>query len=79
MFAIIGALAELERSLIVERSVEGQRRARERGVHVGRPRAEIDVELAAKLKAKGMSVREIAQQLRVSKSVVGRALRRLVG
>lgn len=27
MFSIIGALAELERSLIVERSVEGQKRA----------------------------------------------------
>ena len=38
MFSIIAALAELERNIIAERSAEGQRRARARGKHIGRPR-----------------------------------------
>lgn len=39
MFAIVAALAALERDLILERSIEGQRRARARGTHVGRTAA----------------------------------------
>lgn len=74
MFAIIAALGEMERNLIVSRSIEGQRRARERGVHVGRPRAEVDEELVRYLREKGLSIRAIAEQLGVSKSVIGRLL-----
>lgn len=38
MFSMLGAVAEFERSLIRQRSIAGQRAARERGKHCGRPR-----------------------------------------
>ncbi len=74
MFSIVGALVELERDLIVERSVEGQRRARARGARIGRPRREVNVERLAALRAEGKSIREIARAVGVSKSVVGELL-----
>lgn len=74
MFQTIAALAELERSLIVERSVEGQRRARARGVHVGRPRTVVDADEVRFLRAKGLSLRAIGRQLGVGKNVVARVL-----
>ncbi|MBL4848992.1 MAG: recombinase family protein [Planctomycetes bacterium] len=76
MFTIIAALATLERDLIVERSAEGQRRARARGVQIGRPRVEVDQEEIRFLRSRGLSIRAIADQLQVSKSVVGRLLPR---
>ncbi len=36
---ILGAVAQLERSIIRERAMAGQRSAQQRGVHCGRPRA----------------------------------------
>jgi DNA invertase Pin-like site-specific DNA recombinase len=38
MLTILGGLAEFERELIRARTTEGRRRAKERGVHMGRPR-----------------------------------------
>ncbi len=43
MLTIIGAIAELERSLIRERVCTGLRRAKLEGKHIGRPKLEIDV------------------------------------
>jgi len=39
---IIGAIAELERNLIVERVRAGMRRAKLEGLHIGRPALEVD-------------------------------------
>jgi DNA invertase Pin-like site-specific DNA recombinase len=39
MLTVLGGLAEFERELIRARTSEGRRRARERGVHLGRPPA----------------------------------------
>ena len=75
MFAIVAALAALERDLIVERSVEGQRRARARGTHVGRPRLQVDEERVVQLRAEGRSVRAVARALSVSRTVVERVER----
>lgn len=75
MFAIVAALAALERDIIVERSVEGQRRARARGTHVGRPRRQVDEDRVALLRAEGMSVRAVARALGVSRTVVERVER----
>src|SRR5664279_954322 len=44
MVVIIGAIAELERSLIVERVRAGMRRAKLEGQHIGRPALNIDRE-----------------------------------
>jgi len=74
MFTIISALAELERNLIIERSVEGQRRARARGKHVGRPRLDVDPERVLSLRGEGLSQREIASALGISRKVVRRIL-----
>lgn len=76
MFTIIGALAELERNLIVERSTEGQRRARARGKHVGRPRRAVDTDMILHLRQReGLSLRTIADRVGVSTTIVQRALR----
>lgn len=75
MFSIVAALAELERSLIVERSAEGQRRARARGQHVGRPRRQVDEQKIVELRRGSTSVRAIARATGVSRTVVSRVLR----
>ncbi len=75
MFAIVAALAALERDIIVERSVEGQRRARARGTHVGRPRRQVDEDRVVCLRDEGMSVRAVARALGVSRTVVERVER----
>lgn len=75
MFSIVAALAELERNIVVERSVEGQRRARARGTHVGRPRRQVDEDRVVQLRAEGKSVRAVARALGVSRTVVERVER----
>ena len=74
MFSILGALAELERNLIVERSVEGQKRAKARGKHIGRPRLSVDEDLVHVLRRQGRSLRAIGQQIGASTTVVRRVL-----
>jgi DNA invertase Pin-like site-specific DNA recombinase len=75
LFSIVAALAELERSLIVERSVEGQRRARARGQHIGRPRRLVDDRRIVELHRAGTSLRAIARALGLSRTVVTRVVR----
>ena len=75
MFSIIGALAELERNIIIERSVEGQRRARARGKHIGRPRRRVDAQRILELRGAGRSLRAIARETGVSRTVVTRVVR----
>lgn len=75
MFSILGALAELERNIIIERSVEGQRRARARGKHIGRPRRQVDARRIFQLLGEGRSLRAIARETGVSRTVVTRVVR----
>lgn len=75
MFSIVAALAELERNIVVERSVEGQRRARARGTHVGRPRLVVDEVRLLSMLDEGQSVRAIARATGLSRTVVGRVKR----
>ena len=75
MFSIVAALAELERSILVERSVEGQRRARARGKHVGRPRRQVHEQRVVLLREGGLSLRAIARKTGVSRTVVTRVIR----
>jgi DNA invertase Pin-like site-specific DNA recombinase len=74
-FSICAALSEMERSLIVERSAEGQRRARARGKHIGRPRKQVSERRVVQLRDKGLSLRAIARHEGVSTSVIRRVLR----
>ena len=67
---IIGAIAELERSLIRERVCAGMRRARMEGRHIGRPRLCLDRDAILKERAQGMSLKEIARRHGVSKATI---------
>ena len=71
---IIGAIAELERSLIVERVRAGLRRAQLEGTRIGRPPAKVDREAMLRDREKGMSYREIAEAHNVSKTTARRVL-----
>jgi DNA invertase Pin-like site-specific DNA recombinase len=60
VFTVLGAVAELERSLIVERVRAGLRNARAKGKRLGRPRVVLDAARIARMRAQGCSLREIA-------------------
>ena len=72
---IIGAIAELERSLIVERVRAGLRRARLEGRHIGRRPLELDEPAIVRDRAAGKSHRQIAKAYQISTSTVRRVLR----
>lgn len=65
-FTVLGAVAELERSLIVERVRAGMRNARAKGRAVGRPKANVNIAEIARLRDSGASVRAIARSLGLS-------------
>ena len=75
MFTIIGAMAELESSLISERVTAGMRAAEARGRHLGRPATPQRVvsEIEALATSTDFSVRAI------QKRIAGRASRGIVG
>jgi DNA invertase Pin-like site-specific DNA recombinase len=74
VFTVLGAVAELERSLIAERVRAGLRNARAKGTRLGRPRISVDASRVARLRAEGRTVREIAVTLGVSRSLVHKTL-----
>ena len=77
---ILGAVAQLERSMIRERSMAGQLAARERGIEPGRRRnldSEREIDLVAEYRAGGVTYRELAKKFDVSESVVKRAMYRV--
>jgi DNA invertase Pin-like site-specific DNA recombinase len=73
-FTVLGAVAELERSIIVERVRAGLRNARAKGRRLGRPRVSVSAAKIRELRGQGLSLRDIAAQCRVSKTTVIRAL-----
>ena len=75
VFTVIGAVAELERSLIKERVIMGLERAKKDGKRLGRPTGTgTNIERIKRLRDQGMSLRNIASEVNVSKSTVSRAL-----
>lgn len=66
IFTVLGAVAELERSLIAERVRAGLRNARAKGKKLGRPRVSVDADKIARLRAQGRSWPQIAAELGVS-------------
>lgn len=70
VFTVLGAVAELERSLIVERVRAGLRNARAKGKQLGRPRTIVDAAEIARLRALGHSWPHIARDLGVSVGAV---------
>jgi len=74
VFTVLGAVAELERSLIAERVRAGLRNARAKGKRLGRPRVSLDASRVVRLRAQGCTIREIAEALGVSRSLVHKTL-----
>ena len=74
VFTIMGAIAEFERSLIRERVLAGIRRAKENGIRLGRPPLQVDIKKMEKLALSGNSVRAIAKEMSISKSLVHKTL-----
>lgn len=75
-FQILGAVAEFERSMIRSRVRAGVAKARARGKRLGRPRADLDLELARNRLDAGDSLRKVAALLGVHHATLGRALAR---
>jgi DNA invertase Pin-like site-specific DNA recombinase len=75
IFTIISAVAQLEKDIIAERVKAGLRKAVENGKKLGRPRVEINMKEVFSLRQKGVSIRQIAQELNVPKSTVYDALK----
>jgi DNA invertase Pin-like site-specific DNA recombinase len=68
VFTVLGAVAELERSLIVERVRAGIRNARAKGKRLGRPRKIPNTDRINQLRANGASWRAVGIALGVSPS-----------
>jgi DNA invertase Pin-like site-specific DNA recombinase len=74
VFTVLGAVAELERSLIAERVRAGLRNAVAKGKRLGRPRARLDTARIATLRSQGQSIRQIAGELGCSAGLVHKTL-----
>ena len=72
MVVIVGAIAELERSLIVERVKAGMRRARLEGRRIGRAPLNVDRAAIVRDRLAGLSLTEVAKKHRVSRATVCR-------
>jgi len=70
IFTVLGAVAELERSLIAERVRAGLRNAKAKGKRLGRPRVAVDATKIATMRASGASWPTIARELGVSVGTV---------
>jgi len=75
MVVIVGAIAELERSLIVERVKAGMRRAKLEGRRIGRVPLNIDREQVVADRKSGMSLTMVAKKHRISRASVCRLVR----
>ena len=72
---IISAIAELERSLIVERVRAGLRRAKLEGRRLGRPPLVVDREAVLRDRQQGLSIRQLAKQHGIAETSIRRLLR----
>jgi len=75
MLTIIGAISELERSLIVERVKAGMRRAKLEGRRIGRTPLNINREQVVEDRRSGMSLTKVAQRHHISRASVCRLMR----
>jgi DNA invertase Pin-like site-specific DNA recombinase len=72
---IIGAIAELERNLIVERVRAGMRRAKMEGRQIGRRPLDIDRAAVLRHRAQGQSLSQIAKTFTISRATVSRIIK----
>jgi len=74
IITIVGAVAELEKSLITERVRSGMRRARLEGRHIGRRPLDLDHQAILRDRARGLSLDELARTYRASRTTIRRVL-----
>jgi DNA invertase Pin-like site-specific DNA recombinase len=72
---IISAIAELERSLVVERVKSGMRRARLEGRQIGRARLDVDREQIVIDRRSGLSLTQVAKKHGISRASVCRLMK----
>src|SRR5213075_123887 len=75
VFTVLGAVAELERSLIVERVKAGLRNARAKGKRLGRPKRTVDARRIAALRAQGVGWKRIAAEMEIGVGTLYRLAR----
>jgi DNA invertase Pin-like site-specific DNA recombinase len=75
MVVIVGAIAELERNLIVERVKAGMRRAKLDGRQIGRSRLDMNREQIVHDRRSGMSLTQVAKKHGISRASVCRVMK----
>src|SRR6201993_445662 len=75
IIVIISAIAELERSLIIERVRAGMRRARLEGRQIGRARLDVNRAQVVQDRRSGMSLTEVAKKHGISRASVCRLMK----
>ena len=79
VFTILGAVAELERNIIIERIKAGVSRARKQDKSLGRPKAIFDRDKVLELHQAGLGVRKIGDLLGVNRETVRKTITRSFG
>ncbi len=69
-FYIMGALGEYERELIMERTKAGRAEAIRKGVRIGRPNKNINIDDVKRLIASGVPKTKIAEQMKVDRNTL---------
>lgn len=69
---VLGAVAEFERDLLIERTQSGLKRAKAEGKKLGRPEAVDTTKAVQKAKAKNMTQAEVAAELKIGIATVKR-------
>ncbi|HEV2493231.1 MAG TPA: recombinase family protein [Terriglobia bacterium] len=77
VFTVLGAVAELERSLICERVRAGIRNAKAKGRKLGRPRVAVDATKIAALRSQGRSWGTICRETGLTRGTAQRAFNSL--
>ena len=77
MIGILTWVAEREREMLVQRTKDGMKRAKESGKSIGRPQAIIDKNILVKLLADNAPRTRIARDLGISKTTLYKELRQM--
>jgi DNA invertase Pin-like site-specific DNA recombinase len=72
---MVGSIAELERSLIIERIKAGMRRAKIEGRRLGRAPLDVDRAAIVRDRLSGMSLTDVAKKYGISRASVVRVVR----
>ena len=74
-FAIIGAMAQFERSLIQERVKAGMQRAKRNGRPIGRKPSEVNRDAVLRLRSEGKSLTQVAEAHGISRALVSKIVK----